>query len=193
VDDFGGRPFHATSSADPVRRIGRRHRWRGAARQLEAIAARADDRLDELPLGSGALTGGGPQPVITVTPQPDGAVVHVVEEGQTLWTIAAVYGLDLAQLLSLNGMTEDSFVHPGDRVVIRAGSTATPTTLPSATPSPSPGPATVNPPTPTAAPLGSSLLAQVAAVNPRDLLAGGCVAAWVIIVIAGLVVAVRRP
>ena len=142
--------------------------------------------------GSGAFTGGGPQPVITVTPRPDGAVVHVVEEGQTLWTIAAVYGLDLAQLLSLNGMTEDSFVHPGDLVVIRAGSTATPTTLPSATPSPSPGPATVNPPTPTAAPFGSNLLAQVSAVNPRDLLAGGCVAAWVIIVIAGLVVAVRR-
>jgi uncharacterized protein YkwD len=142
--------------------------------------------------GSGSLTGGGPQPVITVTPQADGAVVHVVEEGQTLWTIAAVYGIDLAQLLSLNGMTEDSFVHPGDRVIVRAGPTETATTAPSATPSPSPGPPTVIPPTPTAAPLGASLLAQAAQVNPRDLLAGGCITAWVIIVIAGLVIAVRR-
>ena len=144
--------------------------------------------------GSRALIDGGPQPVITVTPQPDGAIAHVVEEGQTLWTIAAVYGLDLAQLLSLNGMTEDSFVHPGDLVIIRAGSTATPTTPPSATPSPSPGPATLNPPSADpAAQTGPSLLAQAAAVNPRDLLAGGCVAAWVIIVVAGLVVAIRRP
>ena len=143
--------------------------------------------------GSGALTGGGPQPVVTVTPRPDGAVVHVVEEGQTLWTIAAVYGIDLAQLLSLNGMTEDSFVHPGDEVIVRAAATATATTAPSATASSSPGPPTVIPLTSTPVPFGASLLAQATAVSPRDLLAGGCVVAWVVLVVAGLVVAVRRP
>ena len=116
-----------------------------------------------------------------------------MEEGQTLWTIAAVYGIDLAQLLSLNGMTEDSFVHPGDEVIVRAAATATATTAPSATASSSPGPPTVIPLTSTPVPFGASLLAQATAVSPRDLLAGGCVVAWVIIVIAGLVVAVRRP
>jgi uncharacterized protein YkwD/LysM repeat protein len=143
--------------------------------------------------GSLSPVGVGPQPVITVTPQADGAIVHIVEEGQTLWTIAAVYGIDLDQLLSLNGMTEDSFVHPGDRVIVRAAPTATPTPAPSPTTTPSPAPPTVSPPTATPAPLGASLLAAAAEVNPRDLLAGGCVAAWLIIVIAGLVVAVRRP
>jgi uncharacterized protein YkwD/LysM repeat protein len=133
------------------------------------------------------------QPLITVTPQPDGSIIHIVAEGQTLWTIAAIYGLDLAQLLSLNGLTEDSFVVPGQEIVVRAAPTTTPTTAPSPTSTPSPGPPTVSPPTATPAPLGASLLATAAEVNPRDLLAGGCVAAWLIIVIAGLVVAVRRP
>jgi uncharacterized protein YkwD len=143
--------------------------------------------------GSGALVGGGPQPVVTVTPQPDGAILHIVEEGQTLWTIAAVYGIDLAQLLSLNGMTEDSFVHPGDQVVVRPAPTATATAAPSASASPSLAPATVSPPTSTPAPIGAKWLAQASSVDPQDLLAGGCVVTWVILVIAGIVVAVRRP
>lgn len=143
--------------------------------------------------GSLALAPSGPRLVVTVTPQPDGAIVHIVEEGQTLWTIAAVYGIDLAQLLSLNGMTEESFVHPGDRVIVRAAPTTTPTAAPSPTASPSPEPPTSVPPTATPAPIGARLMAQAAAVHPRDLLAGGCVAAWLIVVVAGLVVAVRRP
>jgi uncharacterized protein YkwD len=142
---------------------------------------------------SGVSSGVIFQPVITAIPQADGSIVHIVEEGQTLWTIAAVYGIDLAQLLSLNGMTEDSFVHPGDQVVVRAAPTATATAAPSPSASPSPAPATVSPPTATPAPIGANLLAQASAVDPRDLLAGGCVVTWVILVIAGLVVAVRRP
>jgi hypothetical protein len=132
------------------------------------------------------------QPLITVTPLPDGSIIHVVAEGQTLWTIAAIYGLDLSQLLSLNGMTEDSFVVPGQEIVVRASPTATAPTPPSATPSASPGPPTVNSPTPTPAPMGASLLARAAEVNPREILGGGCIAAWIILVIAGLVVAARR-
>lgn len=144
--------------------------------------------------GSGALTGGGPQPVVTVTPQLDGSIVHVVEEGQTLWTVAAVYGIDLKQLLSLNGMTADSLVHPGDRLIVRAAPTATATTAPSATPSPSPAPAAINPPTAEPAmERGPGFLAGLATFDPRDLLAGVCVAAWVIVVIAGVVIGIRRP
>ncbi len=143
--------------------------------------------------GSDVAIGGGPRLVVTVTPQPDGSIVHIVEEGQTLWTIAAVYGIDLAELLSLNGMTEDSFVHPGDRVIVRAGPTATATVAPTATPSPMPGQATLALLTgEPAVEKGPGFLAEVPAIAPRDLLAGACVAAWMIVVIAGLAIASRR-
>ena len=133
------------------------------------------------------------QPPITVTPHADGSIVHIVAEGQTLWTIAAIYGLDLAQLLSLNGLTEESFVHPGDEVIVRVAPTATATPAPSATPSPSP---TKVDPTAVAATVeaerGPDPLDRLRAIDSRDLLAGACVTAWVLIVLAGIVIAARR-
>jgi len=142
--------------------------------------------------GSGSAGGPVFQPLITATAQPDGSIVHIVQEGQTLWTIAAIYGIDLDQLLSLNGMTQDALVHPGDRVLVRAAPTTTPSPAPSATASPSPGPPTPVSPTVPPPGVGAVLLDRAAAVNSRDLLAGACVAAWVIVVIAGLVIAARR-
>jgi hypothetical protein len=132
------------------------------------------------------------QPVITATPRPDGSIVHVVQEGQTLWTIAAVYGLDLAQLLSLNGLAEDSFVHPGDEVIVRPAATATPTDAPSPTVAPSAPPPTATLSSEQAAAATPDLLDQLKAVDPRDVLAGACITAWVVIVIAGIVIGARR-
>jgi len=142
--------------------------------------------------GSGSSAGYIVQPIVTATPLADGSIVHVVQEGQTLWTIAAVYGIDLTQLLNLNGMTQDSLVHPGDRVIVRAAPTTTPTPAPSPTPSPSPGPtvpASATAPPPSA---GQAMLNKAAALNSRDVLAAACVAAWIVAVVAGLVIAVRR-
>jgi LysM repeat protein len=141
----------------------------------------------------------GAQPVfgpvaqlVTATPQADGSVVHTVEEGQTLWTIAAIYGIDLAQLLSLNSLTEDSFVHAGDRLTVRAAPTDTPSPAPTATVSPSPGPPTPIPPTPVPPSLKSEVAARLSAIEPRDLLGAGCLGVWLLAVIAGLVIASRR-
>jgi LysM repeat protein len=70
-------------------------------------------------------------PVTVAEPQPDGSVVHIIRTGQTLWTIAAVYGVPLEQILELNDMPEWAFVRPGDEILVKpAGSavTATPTT-----------------------------------------------------------------
>jgi LysM repeat protein len=141
---------------------------------------------------SGVSSGVLFQPVITATPRPDGSIVHVVQEGQTLWTIAAVYGLDLAQLLSLNGLAEDSFVHPGDEVIVRPAATATPTDAPSATVAPSPPPATATLSAEQAAAATPDLVDQLREVDPRDVLAGACITTWVVIVIAGIVIAARR-
>ena len=86
-------------------------------------------------------------PVVTSTPNPDGSIVHVVQPGQALWNIAAVYNVPLADLLTLNGLNENSFIFPGDKLLIRKAEitpTIEQTLLPTASPTP-----TVLPHTPT--------------------------------------------
>ncbi len=69
-------------------------------------------------------------PFVLSEPDETGAIYHKVQSGQTAWTIAAFYGIDVAELLALNGLTEDSILHPGDILLVRAP------TLPTNTPSP---------------------------------------------------------
>jgi len=78
-------------------------------------------------------------PLVASTPNPDGSIVHIVQQGQTLVGIAAIYDLPLAELLALNGLTMNSIIIPGDRIIIkppdptptetnkRASSTSSPT------------------------------------------------------------------
>jgi LysM repeat protein len=66
-----------------------------------------------------------PEVVIQVevsTPAADGSVIHVVEQGQTLWEIATAYKIGLYDLYALNGMDESSVIFPGERVLIKAAS-----------------------------------------------------------------------
>jgi LysM repeat protein len=65
-------------------------------------------------------------PVLIATPNPDGSIVHVVQAGQTLWTIAATYKITLPDLLQLNGFTSNTFIYPGNKILIKpAGPSAT--------------------------------------------------------------------
>ena len=82
-------------------------------------------------------------PVLVATPNANGAVIHVVEPGQALYTIAVVYEVDLEEIMALNGITENSLIHPGDKIVIHPGE---------ATPTPSPQAATPTEGAPTATP-----------------------------------------
>jgi len=67
-------------------------------------------------------------------PDQSGAIYHEVQPGQTAWTIAAQYGVELAELLELNNLTEDSILHPGDVLMIRPPDPPTITPSPSRTP-----------------------------------------------------------
>ena len=89
------------------------------------------------------------QPGQPPPPSPTPQTHHVVQDGQTLWTIAARYDLALDDLLALNGLERGAIIKPGDRLVIRAPDpTATPTPPPTVTPRPSDTPTATASPTP---------------------------------------------
>jgi len=59
-------------------------------------------------------------PIWVATPREDGSVVHVVEQGQTLWNIAAAYQVTLQEVLTLNDLTKDSLIFPGEELLIKS-------------------------------------------------------------------------
>ncbi len=104
-------------------------------------------------------------PVVTSTTMPNGAVIHVVQDGQTLIGIASGYKIPLADLKTANKLFSD-IIYTGQKLVItpsavpsltptvtltpRPTQTVTPTLLPTRTPTVTPT-ATLSP-TPTRAP-----------------------------------------
>lgn len=58
---------------------------------------------------------------MTATPGLDGGIRHVVLDGQFLYNIVDLYGVSLNEILTLNNLTEDSIIHPGDILVIVKG------------------------------------------------------------------------
>ena len=58
-------------------------------------------------------------PIELAEPGEDGSIVHVLQQGQAMWTIAAYYDVDLGYLYLINGLTEENVLHPGDEVTVR--------------------------------------------------------------------------
>ncbi len=71
-------------------------------------------------------------PVVRAEPRPDGSTVHQVQQGQTVWDLAMVYGVDLGELRALNNLGPSMVVHPGDEILIQLG----PGMVPPPTPTP---------------------------------------------------------
>lgn len=96
-----------------------------------------------LPAPPTATPGPSPTPLPTSTPRPDGAIVHIVQAGDTLFGIALRYDVPVDQIRELNASSlgPNDLIRVGQELVI---------SLPSETPTPSPPP---QPPTPTAAPV----------------------------------------
>jgi uncharacterized protein YkwD len=58
------------------------------------------------------------QPITTSTPNPDGSVIHIVQYGETLWTIVEAYNVNMPDLLALNGLTEEDAIFPDQQLLI---------------------------------------------------------------------------
>ncbi len=82
----------------------------------------------------------------TATPGLNGEIRHTVLPDQFLYHITQLYGISLEELLSLNNLTEESPIYPGDQLIIVKGGEmdlgqGTPTTeliLTQSTPAPTP-------------------------------------------------------
>jgi uncharacterized protein YkwD/LysM repeat protein len=60
-------------------------------------------------------------PIIIAEPDENGAIYHVVQEGQTAWAIAARYDVPLEDLVYLNSWQLPVVLQPGDRVLVKLG------------------------------------------------------------------------
>ncbi len=117
-----------------------------------AIAARYGVALDDLlainHLGRNAILHPGDEIIVRLgegqppPPPPPLPVTHIVQSGETLWTIAATYGLTLDELLALNGLARGAIIREGDELRLHA---------PEPTPTPTPAPTLTVTPAPTAA------------------------------------------
>lgn len=61
------------------------------------------------------------------TPNPDGSIVHIVESGESLYSIAVDYGVTIATIKELNNLSSND-INVGQKLIIRLGSSPTPTT-----------------------------------------------------------------
>ncbi|MCQ3931662.1 MAG: hypothetical protein DPW16_14490 [Chloroflexi bacterium] len=69
-------------------------------------------------------------PIVIATPNADGSIVHVVQEGQTVWAIASRYGVPLDEVLTINHLNRNTLLHPGDEIIIRLGEGQSPPPVP---------------------------------------------------------------
>lgn len=69
-------------------------------------------------------------PFVMAQPGEDGSIVHIVQQGQALWTLAAYYEVNLQDILLFNGLSDGAIVNPGDRIIIRLGEGQSPPPTP---------------------------------------------------------------
>jgi uncharacterized protein YkwD len=98
------------------------------------------------------------QPVSVSTPQADGSIVHVVQSGQVLTWISEAYEVSLTELYQLNGLTADSVIYPGDKILIRPAHSTQAATASMSTSSPE---------TPTATQTKAVVANQTAVISPN--------------------------
>jgi LysM repeat protein len=73
-------------------------------------------------------------PAPAQTPSAEGAVVHVVQAGDTLYGISLQYNVSVDDLLKLNNLTRDSILSIGQEIIVQAGPGGVTAPQPAATP-----------------------------------------------------------
>jgi LysM repeat protein len=73
-------------------------------------------------------------PVTVATPNEDGSIIHEVEIGQALWSIAAAYEVTVDQLLALNNLSGNAVIYEGDTLLVQPAYTPTPSPTATQTP-----------------------------------------------------------
>ena len=71
-----------------------------------------------------------PTPFLTPTPRQDGKVVYLVQEGDSLWRIAAIAGITLEELMAMNGIQPGDYITPGMELELGVGGPAIATAAP---------------------------------------------------------------
>jgi len=80
------------------------------------------------PFQSAVLAAPNPQLTNFPTPTPgsDGRIIYIVQDGDTLWRIAAVSGLNIADLRDLNNLGGGGYSIPRAADLLRIGGTSCP-------------------------------------------------------------------
>ncbi len=86
-------------------------------------------------------------PFVTPTPGPDGRIIYIMREGDALWTIAALTGISLEELMAINGIAPSDVnrIPVGYALQLGLGGPVIPTQAPGTMPTDTPIPATPTP------------------------------------------------
>jgi uncharacterized protein YkwD len=125
--------------------------------EMQAAAAAA---LTSSPGSAGSTVSQYIVPVVVSTAQSDGNVYHVLQYGQSLWSIAIDYGTTIKEIQSLNNLGDDLVVLQGQKLLVKRGATQPAPASPTPT-----TPATITPPAASSTPMIFVVLSPTAAAT----------------------------
>ena len=83
-----------------------------------------------------------PQPQYTPfpspTPGPDGRIIYIVQEGDTLWRVSAITGVPVDEIRKLNNLGENDIIQPGQELLLGLGGPSVQQSTPGIRVSPTP-------------------------------------------------------
>lgn len=103
--------------------------------------------------------------VVKSTALPSGDVIHTVQYGQTLWSIAIEYGTTIKNIQALNNLGEDLVVYQGQALLVQKAATQPAPDLPTATGTLLPATETPAPATPVVEVTSPTVLAPTATLE----------------------------